>query len=196
MARPRLNSSANAELDKAQEQFDAFEKNVKKIEVAAVSDAPAEEKEEQTKLSKKEIRNAKDIYLKPKRTIFPSPDKKSGEAEKFNEKFREDYEFQKQCVRFIAENHEIIGETISDIWTRPFGGLPAESWDVPVNVPVWGPRYLAEQIKRKCYTRFIMEDKPTTTEGGMTYYGAMKVEMKKQRLNAVPAHEGFKASNF
>jgi len=57
--------------------------------------------------------------------------------------------FQKEYVQFIAENKEIIGETI-EIWTRPFGGMPAEFWKVPVNKPVWGPRYLAEQIKR-CY---------------------------------------------
>lgn len=196
MARPRVNSTAQKQLDKAEREFEDFEKNVKKIEVAAVSDTPVEESEPQTKLSKKEIRNSKDIYLKPKRVIFPSPDKKTGKPEEFNEKFREEYEFQKQLVRFIAENHEIIGETISDIWTRPFGGIPAESWDVPVNTPVWGPRYLAEQIKRKCYTRFVMEDKPTSAEGGMTYYGAMKVETKKPRLSAVPAHEGFRASNF
>ena len=90
----------------------------------------------------KEIADSKDIYLKPIKSI--------GSPQKFNEKFRDSYNYDKEYVHFVALNNEIIGEQI-DIWTRPYGGMPAEEWIVPCGKPVWGPRYLAEQIKRRRY---------------------------------------------
>lgn len=134
-----------------------------------------------------------EIYLKPSRTIL--------NKDKFNETFRSKYEHDKEYVRFIAENVEVGGERI-EIWTRPYPGMPAEFWEVPVNKPIWGPRYLAEQIKRKHYNRFRMEDKPISSEGGMTYYGTMAVESVVHRLNAHSAKPETqfsfhnKASNF
>ena len=100
---------------------------------------PKEDKvEPQTKISQSDIAKSKDVYLKPAKTI--------GSKERFNEKFREDYNFSKEYVQFIAENKECIGET-TELWTKPYPGLPAEFWQVPSNKPVWGPRYLAERIK-------------------------------------------------
>jgi hypothetical protein len=170
------------------EDLEQFESSIKSVSMDEASQAPMEEEEPQTKISKKESKNSKDIFLKPKRTIFPSPHPKTGKIEVFNEKFRKQYEYESKYVKFIAENLEIIGETIS-LWTRPYGGLAAQEWDVPTNKPVWGPRYLAEQIKRKHYSRFVMEDAPVSREGHGTYYGTMAVESKRHRLNAHPAPE-------
>ena len=94
--------------------------------------------------------------------------------------------FSKEYVHFIAENKEIIGEAI-ELWTKPYAGLPAEYWRVPVNKPVWGPRYLAEQIKSKFYHRLVMQQNVVTGGDHMgQYYGSMAVDTTVQRLDAYP----------
>lgn len=188
-SKPEASSEfAQKELDKAEKQFQAFDQNVKEMTMDRMNMAPKEETEQQTKLSSKEIEKSKDIYLKPKRTIA-AVDAKTGQAQKFNEKFRKNYEFDKELVRFIAENKEIGGEDIT-IWTRPYGGLQAEEWIVPVNKPVWGPRYLADQIKRKFYHRLVMrEDKIMSADGMGQYYGTMAADTTIQRLDAHPVND-------
>ena len=175
--KPKLNSLGNKELDKAEDQFKEFDAQVKSMTLDRMNMAPKEETEQQTKLSTREIDKQKDIYLKPKRTI--------ASKEKFNEKFRDNYNFDKEYVNFIAENKEIIGEDL-DIWTKPYPGLPAEEWIIPVNKPIWGPRYVAEQIKRCTYHKLVMRDQPTNADGFAQYYGTMAVDTQTQRLDAHP----------
>lgn len=202
MARPKVNSDAQRELDKAQEKFDAFESEVKSMTMDKMNDAPREETEPQTKLSSKEWNEAPEIYLKPVRTIDPPMNAKKGiQEDVFNEKFRDEYEYQKKYVRFIAENHEIIGEMIT-LWTRPYPGTQAQMWEVPANKPVWGPRYLAEQIKRKSYHRLVMNDHKVV-ESGMagTIVGGIVASNTIQRLDAKSAPKtqisfNRKVSNF
>jgi hypothetical protein len=173
-------SLAQQEMDNVEKQFEAFDSNVKEMTLDRMNMAPKQEAEQQTKLSSSDIAKSKDIYLKPHKTIA------CASTDKFNEKFREKYNFDKEYVQFIAENKEIIGETI-DIWTRPYGGMPAEEWKVPCNKPVWGPRYLAEQIKRCSYHRLTMQQNVGTGSDGMgQYYGALAVDTTVQRLDANP----------
>lgn len=178
--RPQMNNSeSNRELIKAQEQLDNFNASVNAMTLDRMNATPKQEEEPQTKLSQNQIANAKDIYLKPKRTI-PS-------YEKFNEDFRAKYEFDKEYVYFIAENKEIKGEDI-DLWTKPYPGMPAENWIVPVNKPIWAPRYLAEQIKRKYYHRLVMKDHVATDSNFLgTFHGAIAVDTTVARLDAMPA---------
>lgn len=178
--RPPMRKETENELQKLEKQFDDFEANNRQLMDNRERKAPVANEEPQTKLSQKEIDKADDMYLKPVRTIS-SP-------QKFNEKFREQMEYQKQYVKFIAENKEIIGEAI-EIWTRPFGGMPAEFWRVPVNKPVYGPRYLAEQIKRKYYHRMMMDDTVRDQSGFATFYGSMAVDKCVQRLDAHPVND-------
>lgn len=171
-------SLAERELDNADKQFKAFDESVKELTLDRMNDAPKKEVEQQTKLSQADIAKSKEVYLKPARTVSC--------RDKFNERFRDQLNFQKEYVQFIAENKEIIGETI-DIWTRPFGGMNAEYWNVPTNKPVWGPRYLAEQIKKATYHRLVMQQ--STTIGGDhmgSYYGSMVADTTVQRLDAHP----------
>lgn len=170
---------AEKELDKAQRQFDDFDNQVKDLTLDRMNMAPKEDVEQQTKIAQSDISQSKDIYLKPKKSI-PS-------REKFNEDYRKDYNFQKEFVFFIAENKEIIGESI-DLWTKPFAGMPAEEWIVPVNTPVWAPRYVAEQIKRKFYHRLTMKENETVSSDAIgTYQGRIVVDTKVARLDAIPA---------
>jgi len=193
MGRPKVNSKAQQELDKAEEQFDRFSQEVKELSSAPGMELPVEEDEKQTKASRKEIRNANDTYLKPKRTIYSAPNPKTGKPEVFNERYREEYERKKKYVKFIAENKEIIGETIC-LWTKPFSGIPAEEWEVPVNKVLWAPQYLYDKIKKCRYTRLMMEDRPTVAGEGMTYYGQMVAKSKIQRLDVYKADDDIQVS--
>lgn len=176
--RPKINSAGEQELAKCEEQFKEFDSQVKEMTLDRMNFAPKKELEEQTKIAQRDLDKQKDIYLKPDKTI--------GCRDKFNEDYREQYNYDKEYVNFIAENHEIIGETI-EIWTRPYGGMPAEFWKVPTNKPVWGPRYLAEQIKRCCYHRLVMQQNTITAADGMgSYYGQMAVDTTVPRLDARP----------
>lgn len=165
------------EMEKLEKQFDAFDKNVKELTLDRMNEAPKQELEPQTKLASSEIEKTKDIYLKPHKSI--------GCRDKFNEKFREDYNYDKEYVQFIAENNEIRGDMI-EMWTRPYGGMPAEFWQVPVNKPVWGPRYLAEQIKRCSYHRLVMQQTSTQSNSIGQFYGTMAADTTIQRLDARP----------
>lgn len=173
------NSASKNELDKLEKQFEAHEQQIKDLTLDRMNAAPKLETEEQTKMSQNQIANAKDIFLKPTKAI--------GSREKFNEKYREEYNFQKENVYFIAENNEIIGETL-EFWTKPFPGMAAEYWNVPCNKPVWAPRYVAERIKGCSYHRMSMDENKTTSQDNMgNYYGQMVVDNTVQRLDARPA---------
>ena len=174
------NSLAEKELDKAEKQFDAFDQSVKEMTQDRMNLAPVSEAEPQTKLSQKEIEKSKDIYLKPRRSI--------SSREKFNEKFREDYNFSIEYVQFIAENKEVIGEKI-ELWTKPYPGMMAQEWEVPVNKPVWGPRHLAERLTGCKYHRLIMQQNHTTAvDHAGQYFGSMAVDTTVQRLDAIPVN--------
>jgi len=169
---------SQTELDKVEKQFDAFDQSVKEMTMDRMNQAKVQEVEPQTKLSAKEIERSKAIYLKPDKTISV--------RDKFNEKFREEYNYAKEYVQFIAENREIKGDLI-ELWTRPYGGIPAEFWKVPPNKPVWGPRYLAEQIRRKFYHRLVMQQNQMSGADGMgQYYGVMAVDTTIHRLTCEP----------
>lgn len=150
----KINSSGQKELDKAQVQLEKFEEDVKSLTLDEMNKAPVREVEHQ--ISKKDLSNSKDIYLKPCKTIGPGVNGKTGFKETFNEKFRAQYEHQKEYVNFIAYNNMISGDMI-ELWTKPFPGMNTEFWQVPSNKPVWGPRYLAEQLTRARHHQLVMK---------------------------------------
>jgi hypothetical protein len=176
--KPKVNSIGQKQLDEAQKQFEAFDDNIKQLTQDRMNEAPKQDLEPQTRISQQDLSKKNDVYLKPFKSI--------GCREKFNEKFRDDYNFAKEYVHFTAENKEIIGEEI-DLWTRPFPGMPAEEWKVPVNKPLWAPRYVAERIKGCKYHRLIMQESSTVGADGMgKYYGSMVADTTIQRLDAIP----------
>ena len=175
--RTKVNSESEKEIEKVAVQLKEFEDNVNQLTMDRMNKAPLLDQEPQTKKSQQEIEDSKKIYLKPKKMVSA--------PQKFNERFRDDYNFAKEYVQFIAEHKEMAGETI-EIWTRPYGGTPAEYWEVPTNVPVWGPRYLAERINKAQYHRLMMKDTPTERTGAGIMYGQMAVDQTVNRLTAQP----------
>lgn len=181
LSKPEASSGfAQRELDKAEKQFESFDEQVKDMTMDRMNMAPKQETEG-PQVSQKQIEKSKDVYLKPDKVISSN--------QKFNERFRSDYEFQKEYVQFIAENKEFIGDNI-EVWTRPFGGMPAEFWKVPSNKPVWGPRYLAERIKACYYHRLVMQEGKSGGSDSMgQYYGVMAADTTVQRLDCTPVQD-------
>lgn len=172
--KPRVTAQGLKELDKVAEQLDS---NVEKM---ASGDLPAKniETEQQTKISTREAQTCDAPYLKPERNF----DCKA----KFNEKYRAAWEHDRQYVRAIAENYEIVGESIA-VWTKPYAGVPYEFWKVPVNKPIMIPRHLANQLASRKYIRYVMsENKVTSQDGYGTYTGAMEQKEYRSRLDARP----------
>lgn len=179
--KPKVNSHAQRELDKTEAQFEKFDEQVKSLTLDRMNEAPKLETEQQTKLSNRELQKQDGIYLKPERSV--------SSHEKFNEKYRDDFNYMKEYVPFVAENKEIIGESI-EVWTKSFAGIPAEYWRVPCNKKVWGPRYLAEQIKKCSYHRLIMNEQ--VIRGSNQFgqeYGQLVVDSTVQRLDAHPVSD-------
>ena len=184
----KARKNIQSDLDKANTEFEKFDENVKELTLDRMNEAPEEDRERSHKLSQKELEKTNVFYLKPKRSL-DAVDQKTGQAQKFNEKYRKDWEFLKERVDFIAENREIKDEPL-ELWTRPMGGVPAEFWEIPANRPVNGPRYVAEQIKRKKYHRLVMHDKAPSnlsqSDGNFGFTGAIAVDSTIQRLDAYP----------
>ena len=177
-SRPKVSKKSQEILDQAEQKFQSFEEEIKNFSNEVPVTAEAQKEEPQTKLSQNQIRNSKDIYLKPEKTIT--------DRAKFNEKFRNDYNFSKEYVQFVYEHKEIMGETL-EIWTKKFAGVPAEMWTIPANKPVWGPRYLAEQVSSRKYKRLMMDESQATGTNALgTMYGRLTVETIKERMTAVP----------
>lgn len=172
-------SEADKELTRLENQFDKFNEQVNQLTLDRMNEAPKKEHEPQTKIAQSDIADSKDIYLKPFRTIMSK--------EKFNENFRSDYQFAKEYVFIIAENYEIKGELI-EMWTKPFPGIPAEFWKIPVNKPLWTPRYVAEQLKRCSYHRLSMDEKRISGQNQFgSEYGQFVVDETINRIDARPA---------
>lgn len=172
-------SLAEKELDKAATQFEKFDENIKSLTLDRMNaEAKPAEREKVAPIAQIDLAKSNDIYIKPRRSI--------GSREKFNEKFRNDYNFQSQYVKFKAYNNEIVGETI-ELWTKPFPGMPAQEWAIPVNKVVQAPRFVAEKIKRSSYHRLIMDESKKVSEDGLSaQYGQMAVDTTIQRLDALP----------
>lgn len=168
--------AAERELDKVESQFNEIEKDIKKINIDRMGLVPKLQYESQTKMPQSEIANSKIFVLKPSNFVTS--------REKFNERFRDSYNYDKEYIEFIAENIEIRGEMI-EMWTKPYPGMPAEFWKIPVNKPLAGPRYVCEQLKRKFHHKLTMQEGTTVGSDGMgQYYGKMAVETTVQRLDA------------
>ena len=184
--RPKAkNSEAEKEIEKAEKQFEAFEQNISDLTHDRLAAAPKLDVEPQTKLSQRERDRLPDMYIKPIRS-YPS-------KEKFNERFRDEYNFMKEYVQSECENRESPGSVI-ETTIKPYPGCPAEDWRIPVNKPVWIPRYVDERINGSTYSRLEMNgDKEAENASGKTvqtveWQGKMVVDRKVPRLLSLPVN--------
>lgn len=175
--KPVSNSgTVQKEIDNVDKQLNQQEADIKSLDIDR-SNTQAKEYPEH-KISQKDIEKAPELYLKPKRAV--------GSREKFNEDYREAYNHAKQYVQYTVQHEEAKGDII-EMWTKPFAGMPAEFWIIPSGRPVWIPRYVADKLENGCcYHRLKTEDKPTTGDGKIQYYGSMVVDDLIYRISARP----------
>lgn len=182
MNRPKVNSESQKELDRAEDQFAAFDTQVKEMTLDRMNQAPDQGTEQQTKISTREANKADAPYIKPLRSI--------NSKEKFDEKYRAQHTDAWKYIRCIVENNEIIGEAI-EVWTKKFPGDSAHFWKVPVNKPVYIPKLLAEQLSNCKYHRLTMDQSTISSSDGMgTYMGSMVVDNTKHRIDCRPVGFG------
>lgn len=182
------------EVEKLDKQFNGIEQNLKGLTLDNMNTAPLVKTE--NTMSQKEVGNSTDVYLKPVRSIGPGINHKTGAHEKFNEKFRQQYDYQKEYVNFVAYNNMITGEDI-EMWTKPFPGCNCDFWKIPCNKPVWGPRFLAEQLTRARHHNLTMKDDVITSSDGVgTYHGTIIAKETTNRLDAKPVPKTKQISMF
>jgi hypothetical protein len=179
---PKVNAEGQKELEKTEKQIQSIETQVKSVNFDETRTAKRHESEPQTKLAQSEMDKAPEIYLKPRRSYPPGVNPKNGEIEKFNEKFRDEYNKAREYVEFVAENYEVIGESPT-LWIKKFPGTNLEEWVVPVNKPVWAPRYVKDRLQDCGYTVF-KSTQSSKTEEGINYNGYLEVQERKNRLDA------------
>lgn len=164
-------------------KLEEYEKKLADLNLDSAHKLKTLESEPQTKLSQKEQENV--LTLKPTKTLMAV-------GQKLNEKFREEYEFRKKYVKFIAEHNECPGDTI-EMWTRPYGGVPAEFWPIPTNRVVEAPRYVAEELADRSYVNYKMDGDDQSQRNAVgsnvfgVQYGAMVATHKVERMTARPA---------
>lgn len=176
--KPKVDATAQKELDKIDNHFNEA---VKSLAEKVANPPKLVEEEQQTKLSSREVNSFDAPYIKPTRQI--------ASKEQFNEKYRAQYDFDKEYIRAIAENLELVGTTC-EFWTKPYPGLPAQFWQVPVNKPVMIPRYVAKRLAECSYIRYMADDnrnQATGTEGGHQFYTNMIARETRRRLDCRPA---------
>lgn len=173
--RPQVDSAGQKELDKAEKQFEAFDNQVKELTMDRMNQTPKADREE-AKVSSKDLEKSNDLYMKPVRTISCK--------EKFNEKYRDEYNYAKEYVPFVPKHYETSDK--AEFWTKPFAGVPAEFWQLPVDRTVYAPRYVEEQLKKCAYRRLSMDQKAISSSDGLGhYFGSMVVDTTVQRLDAL-----------
>lgn len=183
MNRPKVNSESQKQLDQVEKQFEQFSEQVQSLNMDALNKVPVTMTEPQTKMSNREINKADAPRIRPIRSI--------SSKEPFNEKYRKEWEHAWEDVRCVVENLEIIGERIQK-WTKKFAGDPAHFWEIPVNKPIYIPRFVAEELSKCCYHRLKMDESVARENyGTATVYGTMVVEETKHRLNCRPAESSF-----
>lgn len=177
-------------LEDAEKNFLQFQKEINTFNPLNV-EAPLEEKDPYTKLSRREMQLADAPYITPYRTLDRPNVAKYGEAGKFHyntahDKLREDGW---KYIKVTVDNYESIGQSI-DIQSSPFGCDPCYFFLVPVNKPIWIPLFLAKQIKSCRYHEIVMRDPfendPSAASRkvhSIEMVNKMTVERKKQRLD-------------
>lgn len=167
--RPRVDTQGQAQLTAVEENLNATIAQAKEVNpIEARHFAPKLEREEQTKLSSQELRK-NIMVLKPVKVLFAV-------GQKFDEKFRDSYNYDKEYVDFVYEHQEEKGAPL-EMWTKPYPGVPAEMWIIPANKSVSAPRYVQKQIDQMNYiTRKYVDKAQVGSDFAGSYHGALEVE--------------------
>jgi len=159
MEKPKLSSGqARKEVDRLETEFQEKAKQMSSMTQDEIATAPVKETESKVEMSKKEIIQFDAPMIKPSHKIH-GIGKPKAEQEGLRKKAWE-------YVKVVAENLEVHGETI-EFWHKPpYSGEPCCFWQVPVNKPVYVPRFVADHLSTRCYHRLVMQEKTTNLGHG------------------------------
>lgn len=191
MARPRKVSSGmiQQEKERIDDQVTDFQqKNLESTSMDAVAAAPIKETAAQTQISAKQIEKTDAPWIKPSRSYSP------GKGEKRIPQLEAEIARGKEYIKCIAENAECLGARL-EFWLKKYPGEPCHFWEIPVNRPVYLPRYVAEHISTRWYSRIKMSEGAIydvgSADGGLLNH--MQVTERVRRLDCRPVAEGFGA---
>lgn len=167
MEKPKMDKVTEKGLD----ELEQTQESMKKLTVDEINKAPVKEQEPYYRFCNAE-KKSDAIRIKPTKTFSPrsKPDSREQAA---REKAWE-------SVEGYAENREVIGEPIC-FWLDKYKGDPTCYWEIPCGIKVSLPRFVAQHLASRTYTRFKMNDMMNVEEG--TRAPRMVVEEKINRLN-------------
>jgi hypothetical protein len=177
MKKPKLASGfAQKEVDRLETEFDAKAVQMASLTQDAMNEAPVNELEPQTKMTKAKILEADAPKIVPSMTRTANG-KKKPEQDAIRKRGWE-------YIRVIAENVELPGEKI-EFWHKPmWAGEDCHFWQIPVNRPIYVPRFVAEHIRSRKYHRLTMQNEMTVETN---QFGEMKGKLiateVRQRLD-------------
>ena len=178
-SKPDATPGAQKELDKAEKQFDQFEKEIKDLTLDSMNAAPKEAPSEVQVVKETSRRTKTSTSSQNARSLLRKSSMRS--SAKIITSLRNTSNSLRRIKRLL-ERRLTCG-------TKPFPGMPAEEWEIPTNKPIWAPRYVAEQIKKCTFHRLVMEDRPVSADHAGSYYGSMISKNTIQRLDAHPVVE-------
>lgn len=170
---------------KGLENVEKLSEQMSSLTQEEIKKAPMANEEPVMLLSKEEIAAYDAPVIQPSRS-FPTKSKPNPKEAKER---RRGWEY----VKCIAENLEIINEKI-EFWHNKFLGDPCYFWEVPVNKPIYLPRFIAEHLSTRHYHRFTMADRSGRefTEPGATAGDErLVVKETRHRLNCRSVGFGF-----
>lgn len=183
--RDKITGAIDKITGKGLENLEKTTEEMKNLTVDEINKAPLTEVEPQTKMSKEEVEHYDAPVIKPTRS-FPAHSKPSSKEKKERERGWE-------LVKCIAENVEIYGEKI-EFWLNKYLGDPTHFWEIPVNKPIYLPRFVAEHLATRTYHRFKMVDRSGRSfmEGSSSGEESLVVRETLARVTCKPA--GFEFS--
>jgi hypothetical protein len=125
----------------------------------------------QIRWSKAEIAEYDAPIIRPSRSFAPRSRSEPKEAKERARGW--------ELVKCVVENNEVIGEA-PEFWLDKFKGDPTYFWQIPANVPVYIPRFVAEHLSTRKYHVFKMRDESSMRSVGDS---GMIVTETRQRLN-------------
>lgn len=166
---------AQKEIDRLDAEFNAKQQQMSSLSQDEMNKAPIAETEHQTKLSKQEVKQYDAPEIKPSQTI-PGIGKRKPEQDNLRRRAWE-------LVKVVAENCEVIGEKI-ELWHKaPFSGEPCTFWQIPVNKPIYIPRFLADHLMTRNYHRLVMQETPVENNQYGQVIGQMIASETRRRLD-------------
>lgn len=190
MEKAKRPSLSESQLERAEKSFDSFNEEVKTLSGVQPFNPDEGATDPQTKMGREQFKKADAPYIKPTRYISCSS------KERFNPEWQKLWDREKEYVKVIVENNEIIGESV-ELWHKNWPTQHAEFWQVPVNKPVYIPRGVATQITKCRYKRLKTVDRPidqvlaeASHGGGIGFTQGMVAAETTRRLDCRNA-EGF-----